>query len=228
MSTSSIEQSTRQLTGKRSHPAALQNSQSELDEDEILSDSEQSNLKRPKREDRNDENRFRRQDIGQFVDDEADEDKDEDVSDSDIELNDSDREKYRVTENTYQKLLNQDARQIVRQYENRAKIARRMTQRSFSAVPTLKDPKLFMVKCKIGMERELALSLGNKYVQLLKTDKSISPISACAIDKITGFIYVEAINKFQAQKACEGFNHLNSRYIRVWASLFWPQIREYI
>lgn len=103
----------------------------------------------------------------------------------------------------------------MRQYEERAKIARRMDRGAFSAVPTLKDPKLFMVKCKNGFEKEMALSVGNKYLQLLKTDQAISPISASAIDKISGYIYIEAVNKFQAEKACRGFMKLNYSYLRV-------------
>lgn len=125
------------------------------------------------------------------------------------------REKYRPKKNNYQDFLQQDSEDIARQYIERERMERTNRREAANQVPTLKDPKLFSVKCFIGAEREMALCLGNKYSELKGTEDEIRIISVNALDKIQGSIYVEALNKYDVEKACEGFNKLKTRYINV-------------
>ena len=125
------------------------------------------------------------------------------------------RVKYRPKKNNFQNFLQQNPEDIARQYIEKDKMERFNRREAAHQVPTLKDPKLFSVKCIIGAEREMALCLGNKYSELKGTSDEIRIISVNALDKIQGSIYVEAINKYDVEKACEGFNKLKTRYIKV-------------
>ena len=95
MSISSIEESARELTRKRDYANGPGRPKSDLDEDQILSDSDDQDLKSVKREEISDRDRLRKQGIGRFVDDEADEDKDDEGSDGDMDIAESLREQYR-------------------------------------------------------------------------------------------------------------------------------------
>lgn len=112
-------------------------------------------------------------------------------------------------------MINQDAENIARDFQERARMERVSIKQVVHQVPSLKDPKLFAVKCYIGSEKEMALSLGNKYRALKGTAQEINIISVNALDKIKGCVYIEAFNKFNAEVACKGMNKLDSRFIKV-------------
>jgi transcription elongation factor SPT5 len=125
------------------------------------------------------------------------------------------REMYRPRANRYNDFIDRDADEIAQQFVDREKFERINKKNLVHQIPTLKDPKLFAVKCLIGSEREMALSVGNKYNALKGTADEIRIISVSALDKIPGYIYVEAINKYDAEFACKGFNKLRTRFINV-------------
>lgn len=62
--------------------------------------------------------------------------------------------------------------------------------------PTLKDPRLFSVKCKPGMERELCAKLLNKFFHLKKeedgSDSRVKVYSVVTMDHLKGYLYIEA------------------------------------
>jgi len=58
--------------------------------------------------------------------------------------------------------------------------------------PTKNDPKLFMVKVKPGMEREICVQLLNKYFHIKAENPEIRVYSVVAMDHLKGYIYVEA------------------------------------
>ena len=78
-----------------------------------------------------------------------------------------------------------------------------------SQLPSLKDPKLFSVRCKIGSEREAAVCLMNKFFSLRGTREEINIFSASALDKFPGFIFVEAHRDFHVKEAIKGLKILN-------------------
>ena len=162
-----------------------------------------------------------RQALKDFVADEADEASEQSEEDDGMQEEQAEkmRERYRPKNNSYNDFLNRDAEQIARQYVERERIERTTKEETAHHVPTLKDPKLFAIRCIIGAEREMALSVGNKFSALKGTPEEIRIISVNALDKIQGYIYVEAINKFDAEHACKGFNKLKTQYINVSSTL---------
>lgn len=80
---------------------------------------------------------------------------------------------------------------------------------SLSLLPSLKDPKLFSVRCKIGSEREAAVCLMNKHLSLRGTKEELNIFSASALDKFPGYIFIEAHRDFHVKEAIKGIKILN-------------------
>lgn len=68
-------------------------------------------------------------------------------------------------------------------------------------IPCVKDPKLWLVKCAIGREKEVAACLMQKYI-----DKpgELQIFSAVAVDHLESYIYVEAYKEAHVREACKG------------------------
>ena len=90
--------------------------------------------------------------------------------------------------------------------------------------PTLKDPRLFMVKVKIGFENEAAVSLMNKYFALKGTPDEIFIVSVTAADKMSGFIFVEATRMYFVKIACMDIEKINQESVKLLKSKEVPSI----
>ncbi|PQP97861.1 putative transcription elongation factor SPT5 homolog 1 isoform X1 [Prunus yedoensis var. nudiflora] len=66
-------------------------------------------------------------------------------------------------------------------------------------LPSVRDPKLWMVKCAIGREREAAVCLMQKYID--KPELQIR--SAVALDHLKNFIYIEADKEAHVREAID-------------------------
>ncbi|KAJ3695944.1 hypothetical protein LUZ60_001321 [Juncus effusus] len=73
-------------------------------------------------------------------------------------------------------------------------------------LPSVKDPKLWMVKCQIGQERETAIRLMQKHID--RGDLSIR--SVIALDHLKNYIYVEAEKEAHVKEACNGLRNIFS------------------
>ncbi|KAJ1688274.1 hypothetical protein LUZ63_019664 [Rhynchospora breviuscula] len=73
-------------------------------------------------------------------------------------------------------------------------------------LPSVKDPKLWMVKCAIGHEREVAICLMQKYID--RSDLQIR--SVIALDHLKNYIYVEAEKEAHVKEACKGLRNIYS------------------
>ncbi|VAI84096.1 unnamed protein product [Triticum turgidum subsp. durum] len=73
-------------------------------------------------------------------------------------------------------------------------------------LPSVKDPKLWMVKCAIGHERETAICLMQKFID--RTDLQIK--SVVALDHLKNYIYVEAEKEAHVKEACKGLRNIYS------------------
>ncbi|OAY81058.1 putative transcription elongation factor SPT 1 [Ananas comosus] len=73
-------------------------------------------------------------------------------------------------------------------------------------LPSVKDPKLWMVKCAIGHERETAICLMQKFID--RADLQIK--SAIALDHLKNYIYVEAEKEAHVKEACKGLRNIYS------------------
>ncbi|KAI3934243.1 hypothetical protein MKW98_009224 [Papaver atlanticum] len=78
-----------------------------------------------------------------------------------------------------------------------------------SPLPSVKDSKLWTVKCAIGREREAAFCLMQKFYDL----PGMHIRSAIAIDYLQNNIYVEADREAHVREACKGLKMLDTRKI---------------
>ncbi|KAA8525201.1 hypothetical protein F0562_006935 [Nyssa sinensis] len=79
-------------------------------------------------------------------------------------------------------------------------------------LPSVRDPKLWMVRCLTGREREAAVCLMQKY-----TDKGskLKIRSAIALDHLKNYIYIEADKKAHVREACKGMRSLFSNKVML-------------
>lgn len=76
-----------------------------------------------------------------------------------------------------------------------------------SLLPTIRDPRLFIVKCrKPGRERQAVLSLLQKSFNMRRRGHEIGIFSAVAPDHLRGKIYVEALGAAQVIAAINGLD----------------------
>ncbi|XP_044530704.1 transcription elongation factor SPT5-like [Gracilinanus agilis] len=71
-------------------------------------------------------------------------------------------------------------------------------------LPEIKDPKLWLVRCKPGEEKATALTLLRKFVAYQKTDSPLLIKSVVAPEYLKGYIYVEAYKASHVLQAIEG------------------------
>jgi transcription elongation factor SPT5 len=75
-------------------------------------------------------------------------------------------------------------------------------------LPSVKDPKLWMVKCKHGQEKAVTVALMRKCLEMEYSDKPLQIKSVIAVDSIKGYIYVEAYSQNHVQHAIRGLQAL--------------------
>ncbi|KAI3838794.1 hypothetical protein MKW92_037114 [Papaver armeniacum] len=78
-----------------------------------------------------------------------------------------------------------------------------------SRLPSVKDSKLWTVKCAVGREREAAFCLMQKCYDL----PGMHIRSAIALDYLQNYIYVEADREAHVREACKGLKMLDTRKI---------------
>nr|XP_016449596.1 PREDICTED: putative transcription elongation factor SPT5 homolog 1 [Nicotiana tabacum] len=81
-------------------------------------------------------------------------------------------------------------------------------------LPTIRDSRLWMVKCAIGHEREVAACLMQKQIDKAFNLKIKSVI---ALDHIQNYVYVEADKESHVREACKGICHvlLKNKFVLV-------------
>ncbi|SCV70406.1 BQ2448_1800 [Microbotryum intermedium] len=92
-------------------------------------------------------------------------------------------------------------------------------------MPGVNDPSIWGVKCKIGRERDLVMSISRKAAALAASDNAepLEIISAMHRDSLKGFIYIEARSETAVRKACNGLLNI---YINGVNGLFLIDIEE--
>ncbi|XP_044511668.1 putative transcription elongation factor SPT5 homolog 1 isoform X2 [Mangifera indica] len=79
-------------------------------------------------------------------------------------------------------------------------------------LPSVRDPKLWMVKCAIGREREAAVCLMQKYID---KGAELQIRSAIALDHLKNYIYVEADKEAHVKEACKGLRNIFSQKVML-------------
>ncbi|CAN0928559.1 Putative transcription elongation factor SPT5 homolog 1 [Linum grandiflorum] len=72
-------------------------------------------------------------------------------------------------------------------------------------LPSVRDPKLWMVKCAIGRERETAVCLMQKCID---RGGELQIRSAIALEHLKNFIYIEADKEAHVREACKGLRNI--------------------
>lgn len=75
-------------------------------------------------------------------------------------------------------------------------------------LPGIKDPNLWMVKCRIGEEKVTALLLMRKYLTYLNTDEPLQIKSVVAPEGVKGYIYLESYKQTHVKTAIENVGNL--------------------
>lgn len=148
------------------------------DEDEMEDDDSEIELRNKKK--RNRKNNY----IGQYIDEIA-EDDDEHYDPRENERDEKLIEQYQKPRTNYVPNIQDDEDLIEKEYEEKNKAYKNeiiqekydnikiKRNKKYSVIffdkPTLSDPKLFMVNCKIGTEQETAIGIMKKYFDQKKT-----------------------------------------------------------
>ncbi|MCO5547748.1 hypothetical protein L7F22_001199 [Adiantum nelumboides] len=82
-------------------------------------------------------------------------------------------------------------------------------------LPSVKDPKLWMVTCKAGHEREAAVCLMQKFLDLRSQGQDLQIRSAVALDHLKGYLYVEADKEAYVKQACRGLRMIYSNKVML-------------
>jgi transcription elongation factor SPT5 len=82
-------------------------------------------------------------------------------------------------------------------------------------IPGVRDPKLAMVKCKAGKERDIILNITKKYFSLESGSNSIKIYSVFYRNGIPGYIYVEGDNLENIKESVQGIMNVYLNSIKV-------------
>lgn len=72
-------------------------------------------------------------------------------------------------------------------------------------LPSVRDPKLWMVKCAMGREREVAVCLMQKFID---KGSELQIRSVVALDHLKNFIYIEADKEAHVREAVKGLRNI--------------------
>ncbi|WOG87987.1 hypothetical protein DCAR_0207220 [Daucus carota subsp. sativus] len=67
-----------------------------------------------------------------------------------------------------------------------------------------KTPTIWKVKCKVGREKHSAVCLMHKFVEFQNLGKMLQIVSAFAVERVKGFLYIEAYKQCDVYEACTG------------------------
>ncbi|KAF3647354.1 hypothetical protein FXO38_18701 [Capsicum annuum] len=153
--------------------------------------------------------------------DEEDEDDDQDdfIVDVGAEIPDEDgvRREYRrrlLPQEDQEEDLEELTRSIQQRYARSAHVdydedATDVEQQSL--LPSVRDPKLWMVKCAIGHERKVAACLMQKAID---NGPELQIRSVVAIDHLQNYIYIEADKEAHVREACKGMRNINATNVK--------------
>ncbi|XP_024365722.1 putative transcription elongation factor SPT5 homolog 1 [Physcomitrium patens] len=82
-------------------------------------------------------------------------------------------------------------------------------------LPSVKDPKLWMVKCNLGHEREAAICLMQKYIDQDQINQPLLIKSAIALDHLKGYLYIESEKEAYVRQACRGMRMIYSQKVTL-------------
>ncbi|XP_070567089.1 transcription elongation factor SPT5-like [Ptychodera flava] len=92
-------------------------------------------------------------------------------------------------------------------YEGEYEMSDDITQQGL--LPGVKDPNLWMVKCKIGEEKATAIALMRKYIAYThQKEEPLQIKSVVAVEGLKGYIYIESFKQTHVKHTIEGVGNL--------------------
>merc|ERR1719187_1686241 len=109
-------------------------------------------------------------------------------------------------EEYYRNRYNEDTVAIQRFGEGGEEMSDEITQQTL--LPEVKDPNLWMVKCRIGEEKVTVLQMMRKMIAYQFEDEPLQIRSVVAPEHVKGYIYVEAFKQTHVKAAIDGISNL--------------------
>ena len=76
------------------------------------------------------------------------------------------------------------------------------------SLPSVSDPSLWVVKCRLEKERLCAISLMNKSIDCRINKRPLSIFSVTVSDKVAGVLYIEAFREIHVREAIKGIENI--------------------
>lgn len=170
-------------------------------------------------------------------DDEGEDDEDEEGDDYDLLANEKeevgvtareveahrraqsvwDNEREEEIEEYYRRKYADENSGIVHFGEGGEEMTYEITQQTL--LPGVKDPNLWMVKCRIGEEKMTCLQLIRKMFAYQFTEEPLQIKSVVAPEGVKGYIYIEAYKQSHVKSAMEGISNLR---LGIWRQTMVP------
>ncbi|CAK9291026.1 unnamed protein product [Gordionus sp. m RMFG-2023] len=77
-------------------------------------------------------------------------------------------------------------------------------------LPGIKDPNLWMIKCRIGEEKATVVQLMRKFIAYQFTDEPLQITSVICKEGLKGYIYIESFKQSQVKQAIKGMGNLRA------------------
>jgi len=129
----------------------------------------------------------------------------------DNEVNEEQIEAY------YRERYNEDTQARSRFGDGGVEMTEEITQQTL--LPEVKDPNLWMVKCRIGEEKQTVLQLMRKMIAYQYEAEPLQIRSVVAPEHVKGYIYIEAFKQTHVKQAIAGVSNL---YLAQYSQLMVP------
>ena len=174
-----------------------------------------------------------------LLDIEATEDENEEESNASGELNDAQYEieynkAMKKTENRFKKIDDENEGEFLEHFEGMAEEHRNeINEEEANKKPTKDDPKMWIVKCRIGDEKGIVQNLYHKYFFFKqqnkenKTKDRVKIYSITSFENLKGKIYIEAHTERDVLFAIQDMSNVNHNSIQLVPVNQRPQIFQY-
>jgi transcription elongation factor SPT5 len=160
-----------------------------------------------------------------FVQDEAEEDEEEEsfgageiTKEQEEKIIKSYDERHFMEKNKQMKITDNNVEEIAKRYDQ--KVIEQDEDYEFDMMdlkPKSSDPKLWLVKCKIGDEKEILANLYHKYFYFKSKEpkERLKIFSIVSYDNLKGKIFVEAFSERDVLYAITGMSNVNQNSIQI-------------
>lgn len=160
-----------------------------------------------------------------FVQDEAEEDEEEEsfgageiTKEQEEKIIKSYDERHFMEKNKQMKITDNNVEEIAKRYDQ--KVIEQDEDYEFDMMdlkPKSSDPKLWLVKCKIGDEKEILANLYHKYFYFKSKEpkERLKIFSIVSYDNLKGKIFVEAFSERDVLYAITGMSNINQNSIQI-------------